>query len=143
MKKTSIKLTFAAVAAMAGTVAGLGGCHNNTTEPQPDVYGPPEWFNEKEEEEPQQTDYGPPEWFDGKDDEPINTVYGPPEWFEGEDDPQPDVYGPPEWFEGEDEPQQLVYGPPEWFDDVSGNDENGEAGEESGKKDGEDITDVI
>ena len=122
MKKSKLKLTFASAVTAAGAVIGMSGCGVHS-EPAPDVYGPPEYFEEDDTGNASQTDEDLPLVPDAEnDDEPANEVYGPPEDFDENDivDPVETVYGPPEYFEynGDDveAPLEDVYGPPEFFD---------------------------
>ena len=87
MKKTKKKLSFASSVFATGAMLGLTGCPVNAgvygppqSDPQPDVYGPPEFF-EEEYNDPAQTDYGPP-LIEEDIDEPQEEVYGPPESFD-------------------------------------------------------------
>ena len=130
MKKTKANLLFKSSLTVAGALFGLNACMYGPPPedlPTPDVYGPPEYFENEDPNEPMQTDYGPPLIIDDDIDEPGEEVYGPPEWFDGDDTDEPieTVYGPPEWFSHNDEddinqPMEPVYGPPpdEVIDDI-------------------------
>ena len=99
MKKSTGRLTFAAAATLAGAVIGLGGCHNEEQEPQPGVYGAPEWVDDRDQEEPQPDVYGPPEWFDATETATVTDETEETPVFRFDDNIGPDVYGPPEWFD--------------------------------------------
>ena len=120
MKKSKLKLTFASAVTAAGAVIGVSSCgvYGPPDQPAPDVYGPPEYFEEDDPGNSSQTDGDLPVIPDMGEDDPGTEVYGPPEAFDENDivDPIETVYGPPEYFEynGDDveAPLEDVYGPP-------------------------------
>ena len=117
-KMNKIFLAGTAFAVSTASVMTLSGCCLERFLPRPNVYDPPQVF-----EQPTEPETCIPE--------PSPTVYGPPEYFEEFETtteftlPEPPVYGPPEFdtqpaiendFSEEDEIMEDVYGPPEWFE---------------------------
>ena len=79
-----------------------------------DVYGPPSWFGEPDEDptEEMEGETAPivESSFDPEDNVAV-TVYGPPEWWEDNRTLGPDVV-----YKPEEDIAVTVYGPPEWFE---------------------------
>lgn len=96
--------------AIALTLAGCNN-YNPANNVAPDVYGPPEIFEEPAEEDDVETEEAD-DWENETDESKDS--------FSPEDNIEPDVYGPPEFFEPSKNEIEGVYGPPEMIENFGG-----------------------